>query len=225
MWNRTVTWAGYPRVESAAASRCGRLFSYDRTARRVTTMQVLIDFLPVVAFVVAYWLTDFQTAVVVIMVAMVLQVAITWLMTRTVNRMTLTSAALVVGLGGVSLLLKNDLVFKWKPTILNWAFAAVFLASQFIGERPVVQRLMQSMSKEEMSLADRDWRNLNLMWVAFFMVSGAANLYVAYNFPEKVWVNFKLFGLLGLTLVFVLLQAAWLARRESGATTDAPRGD
>jgi intracellular septation protein len=180
-------------------------------------MQALIDFLPVVAFVVAYWLTGFQTAVLVIMVAMVLQVAVTWVLTRTVSRMTLFSAALVVGLGGISLLLKNDLVFKWKPTILNWVFALVFLGSQFIGERPVVQRLMQSMTKDEIDLPPRDWRTLNLMWVAFFLASGAANLYVAYNFPEHVWVNFKLFGLLGLTFVFVLLQAAWLSRRtESG---------
>jgi intracellular septation protein len=180
-------------------------------------MQALIDFLPVVAFVVAYWLTGFQTAVLVIMVAMVLQVAVTWVLTRTVSRMTLFSAALVVGLGGISLLLKNDLVFKWKPTILNWVFALVFLGSQFIGERPVVQRLMQSMTKDEIDLPPRDWRTLNLMWVAFFLASGAANLYVAYNFPEHVWVNFKLFGLLGLTFVFVLLQAAWLSRRtETG---------
>jgi intracellular septation protein len=178
-------------------------------------MQAFVDFLPVVAFVVAYWLADFKTAVLVIMVAMVVQVAVTWLVKREVSRMTLASAGLVVVLGGVSLLLKNDLIFKWKPTVLNWAFAAVFLGSQFIGERPVVQRLLQSVSKGEISLAPRDWRTLNLMWVAFFLVSGAANIYVAYTFPENVWVNFKLFGLLGLTLVFVVLQAAWLSRREA----------
>ncbi len=188
-------------------------------------MQALIDFLPVVAFVVAYWLTDFQTAIAVIMAAMVLQVAITWLLTGTVSRMTLSSAALVVVLGGVSLLLKNDLVFKWKPTILNWAFAAVFLGSQFIGERTIVQRLLQSVAKEQITLAPRDWRTLNLMWVVFFLVSGAANIIVAYRFPEHVWVNFKLFGLLGLTVVFVLLQAAWLSRREAGAGTNPPRSD
>lgn len=188
-------------------------------------MQALIDFLPVVAFVVAYWLTDFQTAIAVIMAAMVLQVAITWLLTGTVSRMTLSSAALVVALGGVSLLLKNDLVFKWKPTILNWAFAAVFLGSQFIGERTIVQRLLQSVAKEQITLAPRDWRTLNLMWVVFFLVSGAANIIVAYRFPEHVWVNFKLFGLLGLTVVFVLLQAAWLSRREAGAGTNPPRSD
>lgn len=188
-------------------------------------MQAVIDFLPVVAFVVAYWLTDFQTAIGVIMAAMVLQVAVTLLLTGTVSRMTLTSAALVVVLGGVSLLLKNDLVFKWKPTILNWAFAAVFLGSQFIGERTIVQRLLQSVAKEQITLAPRDWRTLNLMWVVFFLVSGAANIIVAYRFPEHVWVNFKLFGLLGLTVVFVLLQAAWLSRREAGAGTNPPRSD
>lgn len=187
-------------------------------------MQALIDFLPVVAFVVAYWLADFKTAILVIMVAMVLQVAITWLLTRTVNRMTLASAGLVVVLGGGSLLLNNDLIFKWKPTVLNWAFAAAFLGSQFIGAKPIVQRLLQSVAKEEIQLPPRDWRTLNLMWVVFFLVSGAANIYVAYNFPENVWVNFKLFGLLGLTVVFVLLQAAWLAKREPAAA-DPPGGE
>lgn len=185
-------------------------------------MQAFIDFLPVVAFVVAYWLTDFHTAVLVIMAAMVLQVALTWLITRKVNRMLLASTVLVVVLGGGSLLLKNDLIFKWKPTVLNWVFALVFLGSQFIGEKPLVQRFMQSVASEPLTLAAADWRSLNLMWVVFFLLSGAANLYVAYNFPEHIWVNFKLFGLLGLTVVFVLLQAMWLSRREQRAGAEAP---
>lgn len=188
-------------------------------------MQAFIDFLPVIAFAVAYWLSDFHTAVLVIMVAMVLQVAVTWLITRTVSRMTLVSTALVVVMGTTSLLLKNDLIFKWKPTILNWIFAVVFLGSQYIGKQPLVQRMLQAVAKEEISLAAADWRSLNLMWVAFFLVSGTANIYVAYNFPENVWVNFKLFGLLGLTVVFVLLQAAWLARRGNDNTPGANRGD
>jgi intracellular septation protein len=198
-----------------------REFQYDLLPSRNFSMQALLDFLPVLAFAVAYWLSDFRTAVVVIMAAMVIQVIVTWFVTRTVSRMTLASAGLVVVLGGISLLLKNELVFKWKPTILNWAFAAVFLGSQFIGTKPIVQRLLQSVAKEEISLANQDWRTLNLMWVVFFLLSGAANLYVAYNFPENIWVNFKLFGLLGLTVVFVLLQAVWLARRDhSVAGTD-----
>jgi intracellular septation protein len=197
---------------------------YDSRSEQNPRMQVLLDFLPVVAFVVAYWLSDFHTAVLVIMAAVVVQVALTWLISRTVSRIALASAALVVGLGGISLLLKNDLIFKWKPTILNWALAAVFLGSQYVGDKPIVQRLMQSVSKEDISLESRDWRSLNLMWVGFFLLSGAANLYVAYNFPENIWVNFKLFGLLGLTVVFILVQAAWLARRDGSAASRATRG-
>lgn len=197
-------------------------FSIIRQRTTDISMQAFIDFLPVVAFAIAYWLTDFHTAVLVIMVAMVLQVTVTWLMTKTVSRMTLASAALVVVMGATSLLLKNDLIFKWKPTILNWLFAIVFFGSHYIGRQPLIQRMLQAVAKEEIALAAADWRSLNLMWAAFFLVSGAANIYVAYNFPEHVWVNFKLFGLLGLTVVFVLLQGAWLSRRihDPGATGD-----
>lgn len=176
-------------------------------------MQIFVDFLPVIAFVVAYWLTDIKTAIVVIMAAMAAQVAITYAVKRTVNKMLLASAGLVIVLGGISLLLNNDLVFKWKPTVFNWVLAIVFLGSRFIGDRPVVQRLMQSVAKDEIVLAARDWQRLNLMWVAFFVASGVANLVVAYRFSENIWVNFKLFGLLGMTLVFVFLQALWLSRR------------
>ncbi len=176
-------------------------------------MNALVDLLPVVAFVLAYWLYDFHTAVAVIMAAMVLQVAITWLVKRTVSRMTLASAALVVVFGGVSLALDNDLIFKWKPTVLNWAFALVFIGSQFIGHKTIIQRLLQSVSTEPINMEPGDWRTLNQMWALFFFASGAANIYVAYNFPESVWVNFKLFGLMGMTLVFVLLQGLWLSRR------------
>ena len=176
-------------------------------------MHAFVDLLPVVAFFVSYLLYDFRTAVMVIMAAMALQVIGTWLVKRTVSRMTLISAALVIVFGGISLALNNDLIFKWKPTVLNWAFALVFIGSQFIGERPIIQRLLQSVSTESIHLVAADWRTLNQMWALFFVASGAANIYVAYNFPENVWVNFKLFGLMGMTLVFVLLQGWWLSRR------------
>ena len=175
-------------------------------------MQLFIDFLPIVAFVIAYWLTDIKTAIAVIMVAMTLQVVITYALKRTVSRMLLASAALVVVLGGISLAINNDLVFKWKPTVLNWAFCAVLLVSRYAGDKPMMQRLLESVAKGENRLLAPDWQRLNLMWAGFFLLSGAANLYVAYNFSEGVWVNFKLFGLLGMTLVFVLLQAFWLSR-------------
>jgi intracellular septation protein len=185
-------------------------------------MQLLIDFLPIVAFVIAYWLTDIKTAIAVIMVAMILQVLITWAVKRTVSKMLLASAALVVVLGAISLAIDNDLVFKWKPTVLNWAFGAAFLVSRYAGSKPMVQRLLESVAKGEINLLPRDWQLLNLMWAGFFLLSGSANLFVAYNFSEGIWVNFKLFGLLGMTLVFVMLQALWLSRRNLPAGTDSP---
>ena len=190
-------------------------------------MQPLIDLLPILAFVVAYWLTDFRTAIAVLMAAMALQVAGTYLVKRTVSRMLLISAALVIGLGGISLVLKNDLIFKWKPTVLNWLFAAVFLGSRYIGERPIAQRFMESVAKDQFTLSPKDWQRLNLMWVLFFLFSGAANIFVAYRYPEAVWVNFKVFGLTGMTLVFALLQGVWLSNRmpEGGGKTKNDAGE
>jgi len=187
-------------------------------------MQPLIDLLPVIAFFIAYYLTDFQTAILVIMVAMTIQVIAMRLITGSVSKMLLASAGLVVGLGGISLLLQNDLVFKWKPTVLNWAFALAFLASRFIGDKTIVQRLLEAAAPDQVSLSPRRWRQLNLMWIVFFVVCGLANILVAYNFSEEIWVNFKLFGLLGLTFVFIIVQTIWLnqhsGHHEPGSAAD-----
>jgi len=183
-------------------------------------MHPIFDFLPVIAFFIAYWLKDFQTAVLVIIVAITIQVIVTRLVTGTVGKMLLTSAGLVIGLGGVSLLLQNELIFKWKPTVLNWLLAIVFLVSQNVGEKTVIQRILQTAGKQEIALSPEHWRQLNLMWVIFFSVSGTANIVVAYNFSEAVWVNFKLFGLMGMTIVFIVLQAFWLSRRTETQPAD-----
>jgi len=176
-------------------------------------MQALIDFLPVIAFVTTYWVTgDMSVAIMVIMGAMALQILATWLLKRELNRMLLASAGLVFVLGGISLYLDNPLFFKWKPTGLYWIFALAFLGSQFIGEHPFVKRMMLAVSKDEIQLPDKIWRKLNLAWVGFFIFAGTANIYVAYRYEEAVWVNFKLFGLFGITFVFLVLQTLWLSR-------------
>jgi intracellular septation protein len=183
-------------------------------------MHPIFDFLPVVAFFIAYWLKDFQTAVLVIIVAITVQVILTRLVTGTVGKMLLTSAGLVIGLGGLSLLLKNDLIFKWKPTVLNWLFGVAFLASQYVGNKTIIQRILQNSGKQEIILSPEHWRQLNLMWVIFFSLAGIANIIVAYNFSEAVWVNFKLFGLLGLTIAFIVFQAFWLNSRTETQPAD-----
>lgn len=176
-------------------------------------MQALLDFLPVIAFVVTYWITgDMPTAIIVIMAAVTLQVLSTWLIKRELSRMLISSAALVIVLGGVSLVLDDPTFFKWKPTGLYWLFALVFLGSQFFARKPMIQTMMQSVAADELELGDRIWKQLNLAWVGFFIFAGAINIYVAYNYPEAIWVNFKLFGLFGLTFVFLVLQTLWLSR-------------
>jgi intracellular septation protein len=172
-------------------------------------MQLLFDFLPVIAFFVTYKLADIYVATAVLIVAVLIQTAVSWIRFRKVSPMLLTSAVLVLIFGGLTLLIHDSTFIKWKPTIVNGLFAAAFAGSHFVRGPTLVQRLLG----ESIQLDAASWRRLSMMWIGFFLLSGAANLYVAYNFPEAVWVDFKLFGLLGMTVVFVLLQGVWLARR------------
>jgi intracellular septation protein len=173
-------------------------------------MQLLFDLLPVLLFFIAYKLADIYVATAVLIVGVLAQTLLSWIRHRKVSPMLLTSAVLVLLFGGLTLLVHDATFIKWKPTIVNWLFAAAFLASQFMKGPTVVQRLMgQQVKLEPPSL----WTRLNTMWVVFFVLVGALNLYVAFNFSEAAWVNFKLFGLMGLTVAFALAQGVWLARK------------
>jgi intracellular septation protein len=178
-------------------------------------MQFLIDLLPVIAFFIAYKVAGIFVATAVLIVGVLAQTAVAWIRHRKVSGMLLTSAVLVVVFGGLTLLIHDATFIKWKPSIVAWLFAAAFLASQFMGGQPIIQRMLG----ENVVLDAGDWKRLNLMWVVFFVVEGALNLYVAYNFDEATWVNFKLFGLMGLTLLFALAQGVWISRRADHADT------
>lgn len=182
-------------------------------------MQLLFDFFPVIAFFIAYKLAGIYVATGVIIVAVVAQVAVQWIRHQKISTMSLVSAALVLVFGGLTLLVHDKAFIQWKPTVVNWLFAVAFLGSHFIGDQPIVQRMLGS----QVTLPPASWRRLNLGWVVFFTVMGAANLYVAYNFAESTWVNFKLFGVLGLTLLFVIIQGAWIATKVP--STDASASD
>lgn len=141
--------------------------------------------------------------------ATIVQVALTAIISKRVEKMHIITLLLLIVFGGATLLLKDPVFIKWKPTAINWLFAVVFLGSQFIGQRPIVQRMMS----HALDIPDAGvWKRLNLAWVLFFIFSGIANLIVAFNFSEDIWVDFKLFGLMGLTLMFVIGQAFYLAR-------------
>ena len=178
-------------------------------------MQLFVDYLPILFFFVAYIATnDIFVAVMSIMIVAPIVLAGQWLMTRKINKMTAASTGLIVVLGGITLVLKNPVFFYWKPTVLYWAFGLACLVSQFIGEKPIVQRMLEAATKDSdtsFDLAPAAWRKLNFMWIGYFIVSGALNIYVAYSFSEPTWVKFKLFGLLGLTIVFIIIQSMWIA--------------
>jgi intracellular septation protein len=150
----------------------------------------------------------------VLIVGVLLQTLVSWIRHRKVSGMLLTSAILVLIFGGLTLLIHDPLFIKWKPTIVNWLFAAAFLVSQFLSGPSIVQRMLG----ENVTLDESSWTKLNLMWVAFFVLAGALNIFVAYRFDEATWVNFKLFGLMGLTLLFALAQGVWIARKAEVST-------
>lgn len=177
-------------------------------------MQLLFDFFPVIAFFVAYKLTDIYVATGVIIVAVVIQTSAQWIRHRKVSSMALISGALVLVFGGLTLAIHDKAFIQWKVTIVNWLFAAAFLASLLFGEKTLIERMLGENVQLERAL----WRKLNIAWAMFFMIVGALNLYVAYRFSENVWVNFKLFGVLGLTLVFALAQGLWLTSKMPAET-------
>jgi intracellular septation protein len=130
--------------------------------------------------------------------------------------MQLVTLALVVFLGGATILFQDKTFIQWKPTVVNWLFGAAFLGSHFIGQKTIVQRLMDS----NISLPGPVWRNLNIAWIIFFVAMGIINLLVAYSLSEEAWVNFKLFGMLGLTLVFILIQGLYMSKHIQADTNE-----
>ena len=144
------------------------------------------------------------------------QVVLAAIIVRKVEKMPVITLLILIVFGGATLALKDPVFIQWKPTAINWLFALVFFASHFIGNKPLVQRMMgHAIEIDE----QRVWVQLNLAWVGFFVVAGVANMIVApeidplgLQFSEDTWVDFKLFGLMGMTIAFVVAQAFYLAR-------------
>lgn len=174
-----------------------------------SSMQFLVDLFPVIAFFAAYKLKGIYVATAVLIVSVLAQALISWVRHRTVSRTLLVTAALVLVFGGLTLYLRDPTFIKWKPTVVNCLFAAAMLGSQFTPGPNLLERMLS----EVVRLPRGDWTSLNLMWVAFFLATAALNVYVAYNYPEPIWVDFKLFGLTGLTFVLMAVQGLWIWRR------------
>lgn len=174
-------------------------------------MKLLFDFLPIFLFFVAFKLYGIFVATAVIIIASVLQIGAFWLKNRRFETMHIITLICVLLFGGATLISHNDLFIKWKPTVIYWLFSVVFFGSHFIGKKPLIQRMLD----EKISLATQAWKRLNWSWIIFFAALGGINLYVAYNFSTNAWVNFKLFGAMGLIFVFAILQAIYMSKQAN----------
>ena len=182
-------------------------------------MKMLFDYFPIIVFFAVFKLLTGDGSSEEIKEAMImatkagiaasfLQVALYWLKTRKFEKMHLISLALIAVFGSITIALDDPLYIKWKTTILEWVFALVFLGSEYIGKKNLVRRMMDKV----MIAPDAIWKKLNIAWAGFFTLMGFVNLYVIYNFSDEFWVNFKLFGMLGMTLVFVIAQGLFMAK-------------
>jgi len=171
-------------------------------------MKFLFDLLPVILFFVAFKFADIYTATGVAIATTFAQIGWLKFRRRKVETMMWVSLAIIVVFGGATLLLKDETFIKWKPTVLYWLFSSTLLGGQLLFGKNFIRSIMG----EQIVLPAVAWRKLNWSWAGFFAFMGAANLYVAFNYSTDAWVNFKLFGGMGLMLVFVVLQALFLAR-------------
>lgn len=171
-------------------------------------MKLLFDFFPILIFFICFKFFGIYAATAVAMVASLLQVVIHRLKHQRYEKMHLISMSLIMVLGGATLFFHNPWFIKWKPTGIYWLSALIFIGSSFIGKKTVIQKMMEG----NIILPKNIWNRLNTAWALFFIVMGALNIYVAYNYDTDFWVNFKLFGGAGFTVLFVFLQAIYLTR-------------
>ncbi|MGA8010036.1 MAG: septation protein A [Thiomonas sp.] len=171
-------------------------------------MKLLFDFFPIILFFIVFKIGGIYAATAVAIAATFAQIGWVWFKHRKVEPMLWMSLGVVVVFGGATLLFHDDTFIKWKPTVLYWLFAAILSGAQLLQGK----NLMRSLMGKQMQLPDAIWNKVNWSWVAFFALMGVLNIAIAYKFSTDLWVDFKLFGSLVLTLVFVLGQSLLLAK-------------
>ena len=177
-------------------------------------MKLFIDFLPIVLFFVAFKLSDIYVATGVLIVAAVIQTGVLYYLHKKVEKMQIITVSMILLFGGFTLLLQDEQFIKMKPTVINFLFAIILVGGAFT-QKNFLERML---GDKIPGLPSEVFKGLNMFWIAFFIVAGGLNYYVAETYPTETWVNFKLFGLLGLTLAFVMLQAiylAWYAKKNN----------
>ena len=211
-------------------------------------MKLLLDFLPIILFFAAFRYAEsdrdaaaaFATehlgfavsggvvepsvapvllATVVVILATLGQVAWLAVRRRKIDMMLWVSLGLVVVFGGATIWFQNETFIKWKPSVLYWVMGAAFWISQLMGKN-----LLRLLLGEQLELPDVVWQRLNVAWVGFFGIMGLLNIWVAYTFSTQTWVDFKLFGGIGLMLLFTLAQGLYLSRHIKDDAADGKPG-
>lgn len=186
-------------------------------------MNLLYEFFPLLLFFAALLYKDIYLAVVVLMVTMPIALLLKAYRTKSLDKIYMWSTVFALVFGALTLYLKNPYFTYWKPTVFYWVLAMAFLGSTWLGEKPLAQRFFGLVKDLPMhKIEATQWKKLNLVWVAFFALAGALNLYAAYNYSEKTWATFKVFGLMGLTFVFLLGQTFWIFSLIGDEETDEP---
>ena len=171
-------------------------------------MKLLYDYFPIICFFIAYKLWGIYVATAVTMGASILQVSAYWLMHRKFEKVHLVTMALILVLGGATLFFHKTIFIKWKPSIIYWLFSVLLIGSHFFGKLTLIHRLIG----DKIKLPQKVWARINFSWGLFFLFMGFLNLYVLYHYSTSSWVNFKLFGTLALTIVFIIAQVLYMSR-------------
>lgn len=168
-------------------------------------MKQLIDFIPLVVFFVAYKMQGIYIATGALIATTALQTIITYLLVKKVAKMQLITFAMVAIFGGMTLFFHDDNFIKWKVTIVYTLLAIGLAVSHALGRSAI-----KDMLTSQLSLPDAIWSKINIAWIAFFLVCAGLNIAIAFSLPLDIWVKFKLFGLLIITLLFTLITGFYI---------------
>ena len=169
---------------------------------------VLIEFVPIIGFFVAYKLYDIYIATIVCMICILGQMIYSFFAKGKIENSQIITLIAIAVLGGATIWLHNEMFIKWKPTVVYWVFSLLFIFSKLIFKQTLSEKIM----KKSVNLSQKSCRQLNNICAVFFMIMGFINIWVVYHYSTDVWVNFKLFGSLGLTVLFAIIVAMFIKK-------------